>query len=118
MVGATLAAIHQGHYAPARPLIGWYTDPVWAQRRTQLLDDANAAAAPFAEALDAEITELLRLEALIVPPTNLQSCHRDVWADNTPADTDRRGVRDRLGELRTGGPRAGATNGHDRLRIR
>jgi Ser/Thr protein kinase RdoA (MazF antagonist) len=82
VVGATLAAIHQVHYAPARPLIGWYTDPVGAQRWTHLLDDAKAAAAPFAEALDAEITELLRLEALIVPPTNLQSCHRDLWADN------------------------------------
>jgi thiamine kinase-like enzyme len=77
-----LAAIHQVYYAPARPLIGWYTDPVGAQRWTQLLDDAKAAAAPFAEALDAEITELLRLEALIGPPTSLQSCHRDLWADN------------------------------------
>ena len=47
-----------------------------------MLDDAKAAAAPFAEALDAEITELLRLEALIEPPTNLQSCHRDLRADN------------------------------------
>lgn len=37
----------------------------------------------FAEALEAEITELLRLEALIVPPTNLQSCHRDLWASIT-----------------------------------
>ena len=34
------------------------------------------------EALDAEIIELLRLEALIEQPTNLQNCHRDLWADN------------------------------------
>jgi len=47
VVGATLAAIHQVHYAPARPLIGWYTDPVGAQRWTQLLDDAKAGAAPL-----------------------------------------------------------------------
>jgi Ser/Thr protein kinase RdoA (MazF antagonist) len=82
VVGATLAAIHQVRYAPARPLIGWYTEPVGAPRWTQLLDEAKAADAPFVEALDAEITELLRLEALIEPPTNLQSCHRDLWADN------------------------------------
>jgi Ser/Thr protein kinase RdoA (MazF antagonist) len=82
LIGATLAAIHQVHYAPARPLIGWYTEPVGARRWTQLLDDARAAAAPFADVLAAEITELLRLEALIEPPTNLQSCHRDLWADN------------------------------------
>jgi thiamine kinase-like enzyme len=36
-----------------------------------------------------EITELLRLEALIEPPVNLQSCHRDLWADNIlPRPTD------------------------------
>ena len=82
LVGETLAAIHQVHYAPARPLIGWYTDPVGAPRWTELLRDSKAAGAPFAEALDAEISELLRLEALIEPPTNLQNCHRDLWADN------------------------------------
>ena len=63
LVGETLAAIHQVHYAPARPLIGWYTDPVGAPRWTELLRDSKAAGAPFAEALDAEISELLRLEA-------------------------------------------------------
>jgi hypothetical protein len=80
VIGATFAAIHQVHYAPGRPLIGWYTEPVGAPRWTRLLDEAKAADAPFAEALDAEITELLRLEALIAQPTSLQSCHRDLWA--------------------------------------
>ena len=87
-VGAALAAIHQVHFTPARPLIGWYTEPVGVRRWHQLLEESKAAAAPFAEALDAEISELLRLEALIEPPANLQSCHRDLWADNilpTPA---------------------------------
>ena len=46
------------------------------------LRESKAAAAPFAEALDSEISELLRLETLLEPPTNLQSCHRDLWADN------------------------------------
>jgi Ser/Thr protein kinase RdoA (MazF antagonist) len=82
VIGATLAAIHQVRYAPTRPLIGWYTEPVGAPRWTQLLDAARADDAPFAEALDAEIPELLRLEALIEPPGSLQSCHRDLWADN------------------------------------
>ena len=82
VIGETLAAIHQVHYAPARPLIGWYTEPVGASRWTELLQDSKAAGAPFAEALDAEISELLRLEALIEQPTNLQNCHRDLWADN------------------------------------
>jgi len=88
VIGATLATIHKVHYAPARPPIGWYTEPLGAPRWTELLDAAIAADAPFAEALDAEIIELLRLEALMEPPAKLQSCHRDLWADNilpTPA---------------------------------
>ena len=82
MVGATMAAIHRVQYGPARPLIGWYTEPVGARRWRQLLEESRAAAAPFADALDGEIPELLRLEGLMEPPTNLQSCHRDLWADN------------------------------------
>lgn len=82
IIGPTLAAIHRVHYAPARPLIGWYTDPVGAVRWAELLQCAKAAAAPFAEAFAAEIPELVRLEALLEPPANLQSCHRDLWADN------------------------------------
>ena len=88
MVGATMAAIHRVQYGPARPLIGWYSEPVGARRWRQLLEESRAAAAPFADALDGEIPELLRLEGLMEPPTNLQSCHRDLWADNvlpTPA---------------------------------
>jgi aminoglycoside phosphotransferase (APT) family kinase protein len=81
-VGETMAAIHRVQYSPARPLIGCYTEPVGAPRWKELLAGAKAAAAPFAEALDAEIPELLRLEALIEPPSNVQSCHRDLWADN------------------------------------
>jgi len=81
-VGETMAAIHRVQYFPARPLIGWYTKPVGARRWRELLAGAKAAAAPFAAALDAEIPELLRLEALIEPPSNVQSCHRDLWADN------------------------------------
>jgi Ser/Thr protein kinase RdoA (MazF antagonist) len=82
IIGAMLAAVHRVHYAPARPLIGWYTEPVGARRWGQLLNDAKAVAAPFAEELEAEIPELLRLEALLEPPRTLQSCHRDLWADN------------------------------------
>jgi Ser/Thr protein kinase RdoA (MazF antagonist) len=81
-VGETMAAIHRVQYSPARPLIGWYTEPVGPPRWKELLSGAKAAAAPFAEALDAEIPDLLRLEALIEPPSNVQSCHRDLWADN------------------------------------
>jgi thiamine kinase-like enzyme len=82
VVGATIAAIHQVQHTPARPLIRWYSEAVGAARWTELLDAAKAVKAPFADALDAEIVELLRLEALIERPMSLQNCHRDLWADN------------------------------------
>ncbi|HEY5846603.1 MAG TPA: phosphotransferase [Microlunatus sp.] len=82
LVGRTLAAIHQVHHAPAKPLTGWYVDPVGAPRWAELLADARKAAAPFADDLGAEIPHLLRLEGLLEPPKNLQTCHRDLWADN------------------------------------
>jgi aminoglycoside phosphotransferase (APT) family kinase protein len=88
IIGATVAAIHLIDHAPARPLIGWYTEPVGEPRWRQLLQDVLAARAPFAEALAAEIPELLALEALLERPQNLRACHRDLWADNilpTPA---------------------------------
>ena len=82
LIGATLAAIQLVRHAPAKPLHGWYTDPVGAPRWSQLLVAAQAAGAPFADDLAAEIPHLLRLEGLLEPPRELQNCHRDLWADN------------------------------------
>jgi Ser/Thr protein kinase RdoA (MazF antagonist) len=82
LVGATLAAVHQVHPAPARPLHPWYTEPVGAERWERLLQDAREAGAPFAAGLAEEIPTLLQLEALMEAPRMLQNCHRDLWADN------------------------------------
>ena len=43
---------------------------------------SQAAEAPFATQLAAEIPFLLQLERLLTVPTNLQMCHRDLWSDN------------------------------------
>ena len=88
LIGATIAAVHRIRHEPARPLHWWYTDPVGSERWAQLLEAAKAARAPFVEAFEAEIPHLLKLEALLETPRNLQNCHRDLWADNilpTPA---------------------------------
>ena len=82
VVGATVAAIHRTPFPAARPLHPWYTDPVGEPRWAELLDASRAAEATFAEALAAEIPNLLRLETLMEAPTGLQACHRDLWADN------------------------------------
>jgi Ser/Thr protein kinase RdoA (MazF antagonist) len=82
VVGETVAAIHRTPFAGARPLHPWYTDRVGEPRWTELLHASRAAAAPFAEALAAEIPDLLRLEAVMAAPADLHACHRDLWADN------------------------------------
>jgi len=82
LVGRTYAAIHRLQHVTARPLIGWYTDPVGADRWTELLELSQAAEAPFAQQLAAEIPFLLQLERLLTVPTHLQMCHRDLWSDN------------------------------------
>jgi Ser/Thr protein kinase RdoA (MazF antagonist) len=82
LVGATVAAVHQMHHAPARPLHPWYTEPVGAPRWQRLLQDAREVGAPFAAGLAEEIPTLLQLEALMAAPRVLQNCHRDLWADN------------------------------------
>ena len=82
LVGATVAAVQRVEHGPARPLHSWYTDPVGAAGWADMLAAARAARAPFAEALDAEIPTLLALERLMEAPQQLQTCHRDLWADN------------------------------------
>jgi Phosphotransferase enzyme family len=87
-VGAALAAVHRVQHAPARPLHPWYTEAVGAQRWAELLTAAQAVGAPFADVFGAEVPHLLTLEAMMEAPTQLQNCHRDLWADNmlpTPA---------------------------------
>ena len=82
LIGMTLAAVHRVRHQPTGSLHWWYTDPVGAARWTQLLGAAKAAHAPFVADLQTEIPHLLRLEALLETPKNLQTCHRDLWADN------------------------------------
>lgn len=47
-----------------------------------------AAAAPFAARLADLRDELVALESWIEPPEALQTCHRDLWADNVRSTTD------------------------------
>lgn len=87
-VGATLAAIHRIRLPAPGRVHPWYTDPVGLAGWAELRQRAEAAAAPFVEAFAAEIPYLLALEDFLEVPTQLQNCHRDLWADNmlpTPA---------------------------------
>jgi len=85
MVGAVVAAMHR---VPTRdpdssgPLDPWHHEPVGAKRWDELVEALREAGAPFAGRLAALRDELVALESWISPPERLQTCHRDLWADN------------------------------------
>jgi hypothetical protein len=80
--GRVVAAIHRTPFAGTRPEDPWYTDPVGAARWDELTDELEHAGAPFAAALGNARDELVALEALLRPATDLRTCHRDLWTDN------------------------------------
>jgi aminoglycoside phosphotransferase (APT) family kinase protein len=81
-VGAVLAAIHRVPAPGPGPLDPWYHEPVGADRWDHLIGQLVQAGAPFAGRLADLRDELVALESWIEPPGMLQTCHRDLWADN------------------------------------
>jgi Ser/Thr protein kinase RdoA (MazF antagonist) len=81
-IGSIVADIHRVEYIGDNPVDPWYTDPVGADRWDELVDQLTAAGAPFAEALAELRDELVGLEELLEWPSKLQTCHRDLFADN------------------------------------
>jgi Ser/Thr protein kinase RdoA (MazF antagonist) len=107
-VGALVGKLHHVPFQGREPTDPWYTDPIGADRWDELVREVRARGAPFAESLAGYRDELVALEALIVPPKSVRTCHRDLWADNlraTPGgelcliDWDNAGDADPSGEL-------------------
>ena len=106
-VGRLLAAVHLLGFEGTIPVDPWYTDPVGATRWRELAAALRHARGPYADELTRLCDELIALEGLLVPPRDLTTCHRDLWADNVlPAraglcviDWDNCGLADRSQEL-------------------
>jgi aminoglycoside phosphotransferase (APT) family kinase protein len=81
-VGAVVAAIHRVSAAEPGPVDAWYREPVGADRWDELIGRLRRAGAPFAGRLAGLRDELVALESWIEPPQTIQTCHRDLWADN------------------------------------
>jgi len=82
LVGAAVAAIHRVGLADTGPLDPWYHEPLGAARWHHLVRQLREAGAPFAGRLADLRDELVALESWIEPAQMLQTCHRDLWADN------------------------------------
>lgn len=87
-VGRLVAAIHQVGHRGRTGVDGWYTDPVGAAAWDDLIGRVRAANADVADQLAALRDELVALEDLLRPPTRLQTCHRDLFADNVRTTTE------------------------------
>ena len=81
-VGTVVASIHRLRFAGQLPVDPWYTEPVGSAGWDGLLEALHAKGAPFASRLAAMRDELVALEGLMEAPGDLQTCHRDLWADN------------------------------------
>jgi Ser/Thr protein kinase RdoA (MazF antagonist) len=88
LVGAVVAAIHRVSAPDPSPLDPWYHEPVGAERWDRLAGRLAEAGAPFARRLADLRDELAALESWIEPPQMLQTCHRDLWADNVLPTAD------------------------------
>jgi Phosphotransferase enzyme family len=73
-----------------RPEDPWYREPITSERWDELVRDLTSARAPFANGLASYGDELVALSELVEPPSALQTCHRDLWADNVRATFDGR----------------------------
>jgi Ser/Thr protein kinase RdoA (MazF antagonist) len=81
-VGGIVASIHRLRFPGRLPTDPWYTETVGSARWDSLLDALQASGAPFASRLAEMRDELVALEGLSEEPRDLQTCHRDLWADN------------------------------------
>ena len=108
-LGQLVAGLHRVDFAGAIGVDPWYTEPVGAERWSELVSALRARHAPFADELDALLPELVATETYVGgPPRALRTCHRDLWADNvrrTPEgslcvfDFDNAGLADPSQEL-------------------
>ena len=87
-VGRLVASIHRVPFPEIRGEDPWYREPITNDRWRELSDHLEAARAPFADELASYRAELAALGAVVEPPTVLQTCHRDLWADNLRATPD------------------------------
>lgn len=87
-VGTTAAAIHRVRWVKGTEVHPWYTEAVGAARWSELRDAAADAHAPFDTDLARLHDGLIALESLLEVPTDLQTCHCDLWADNLLATSN------------------------------
>lgn len=107
-VGQLWARLHQVGTTVRVPVDPWYFEPLGADRWDELVEQVDAATAPFAADLRGVRDEMVAPEDWFETPRDVRMCHRDMWADNVLStaggelcviDWDGAGLADPAGEL-------------------
>ena len=89
-VGLTLARLHRAGTPTSERIINWFSTGMGAQGWHETRRRVIEAGAPFADALETLLPDLIAVESVIEPHERPQVCHRDLWADNVLASADGR----------------------------
>jgi len=82
-LGRLVAALHRVEFTGTIGTDPWYEAPVGEDQWRGIVRELHAGGAPFTDALEALVPEIVALEAFLgAPPRSLRTCHRDLWADN------------------------------------
>jgi Ser/Thr protein kinase RdoA (MazF antagonist) len=87
-VGRIVATLHQVGYQGTNDVDPWYTDRVDPDSWDDLIGRLDRAGAPFSAMLAAQRAELVALGEMLEWPVDLQTCHRDLFADNVLRTAD------------------------------
>jgi aminoglycoside phosphotransferase (APT) family kinase protein len=82
LLGSVVAAMHQVPAPEGGTPDAWHSAPVGAARWDGLVVRLHDAGAPFAGRLADLRGELVALESWLEPPSEVRTCHCDLWADN------------------------------------
>ncbi len=82
LVGQMLAELHAVGDSRTDEVDPWFAAPVGADRWQEYLVSLAAGEAVITPRLEAVAPELVALEELLAAPSELRTCHRDLWADN------------------------------------
>ncbi len=88
VVGSVVAGIHRTSMPAEGSMEPWFCAPVGEEGWDLLVERLIEAGAPFADRLAELRDELVALESWLEPPERLQTCHRDLWADNVLPTAD------------------------------
>ena len=89
-VGALVARLHQvRHRWPTSQIDPWFAAPIGRAEWTGVLKASRAASAPYTDRLAELLPALLEVEEILTPMRPVQTCHRDLWADNLRRSDDR-----------------------------